>query len=145
MSTSQFVDDPAIVDAEVLLRRVPSRPRMVTVDRDGRQRPTSAALELRPDETYCSIDIQSRLRDPTDPFITTEGHPPGWGLASCSAGDARRDGLHWVAGDPTPENPAHGRVIPTATSRSAQKRNFSRMATCMTFLREPTIPASTGD
>lgn len=137
MSTPEFVDDPEIVNADVLLRRVPNRPMMVTVDAQGRTRPTSAALDLRPEETYCSVDVQSRLRDPTDPFITAEGHPPEWGLASCTAGDARRDGLHWVAGDPCPDDPAHTRVIPTATSRKAQKRNFGKLAERMTFLREP--------
>lgn len=140
MSAPEFVDDPEIVNADVLLRRIPNWPSMVTVDAQGRARPTSAALDLRPGETYCSVDVQSRLRDPTDPFITVEGHPSEWGLASCTADDARRDGLHWVAGDPLPDNPAHTRVIPTATSRKARKRNFGKLAACMTFLREPMMP-----
>jgi hypothetical protein len=114
---------------------------MVTIDGQGRARPTSAALELRPEETYRSVDVQTRLRDPTDPFIAAERHPPEWGLARCTAGDARRDSLHRVVGDALPDNP-HTQVIPTATSRSAQKRNFRQLAMCMTFLREPLMPPS---
>jgi hypothetical protein len=68
------------------------------------------------------------------------GHPAEWGLATCTAGDARNDGTHRVVGQPLADDPAHAEVIPTATTRTAQKRNFKALAEKMRFLRDPVIP-----
>jgi hypothetical protein len=112
---------------------------MVTTESDGKLRPTSAALNLRRDETGCSVDVFGRLPDPDNPLSVLAGHPAEWGLATCTAGDARSDDTHRVVGKPLPDDPAHAEVIPTATTRSAQKRNFKTLAEKMTFLREPVM------
>jgi hypothetical protein len=134
-------DDPTIVDDDDLLRRVPNWPMMVTTESDGKLRPTSAALDLRRDlgETGCSVDIQARLSDPEHPLTVLAGHPAEWGLATCTAGDARSDDTHRVVGEPLPDDPAHAEVIPVATTRKAQKRNFKALAERMRFLRDPVM------
>lgn len=136
-------NDPAIGDADDLLRRVPNRPKMVATESDGRLRPSSAALELRDGETGCSVHVQRRLPNPQEPLIVLEGHSQDWGVATATAGDARDQDRHRVVGaprtDPPPraDDPAHAEVVPTAPSRTARKRNFGALAARMAFLQEP--------
>jgi hypothetical protein len=132
-------DDPTIVDDDDLLRRVPNRPRMVTTESDGKLRPTSAALALREGETGCSVDVRGRLEDPDEPLTVLDGHDAAWGVATCTAGAARTDGAHHVVSDELPDNRAHAQVVPTATSKSAQRRNFKSLAERMTFVQDPVI------
>jgi hypothetical protein len=143
-------NDPAIADTDDLLRRVPNRPRMIATESDGRLRPSSAALELRDDETGCSVHVQGRLPNPLDPLIVLEGHSRDWGVATATAGDARDQDRHRVVGaprtDPPPrtDDPAHAEVVPTTTSRTARKRNFGALAARMMFLREPVMASQDG-
>lgn len=138
-------NDPAIADTDDLLRRVPNRPRMVTTESDGKLRPSSAALELRAGEAGCSVHVQARLPDPQDPLAVLDGHSQEWGVATATAGDARDEDRHRVVGapreDPPPraDDPAHAEVVPTATSRTKQKRHFGALAARMTFLQEPVM------
>jgi hypothetical protein len=134
-------NDPSIADADDLLRRVPNDPSLVATTSDGTRRPSSAALTLRDDDIGCSVDVQARLPDPQKPLTVLAGHNPNWGVATCAAGDARADDLHRVVGKPEPDDHAHAEVIPTATSRKAQKRNFKALAEKMQFLREPVMPS----
>ncbi len=133
-------DDDSILPEDVLLRRVPNRPRFLASDGRGGRRLSSQALELRPPEEGCSVDVQSRLVEPTKPGTVLDGHPPKWGLACFSAHDARTC-QHNVAGDPLPENQAHALVVPLADSRTAQKRNFSDLAKRATLWKEPEMDA----
>lgn len=143
-------NDPAIADTDDLLRRVPNRPRMVTTESDGRLRPSSAALELRDGEIGCSVHVQGRLPNPPDPLIVLEDHSQDWGVATATAGDARDQDRHRVVGAPRTDPPpraddrAHAEVMPTATSRTAQKRNFGALAAKMTFLQEPVMASRDG-
>jgi hypothetical protein len=129
-------DDDSILPQDVLLRRVPNSPRYLASDGKGGRRLSSGALELRPPEDGCSVDVQGRLADPAKPESVLEGHPSEWGLACFSAHDARAC-RHIVAGDPLPDNKAHALVVPQAQSRSAQKRNFSDLAKRAKLLKEP--------
>lgn len=108
-------------------------------DGRGSKRPSSAALELRDDETGCSVDVQGRLLRPEDPESAVAGHPVEWGLARFSTGAARFEDQHRVVGDARMDNAAHALVIPTAASRAAQKRNFSRLARAMEWVRPPDV------
>ncbi|HTA98829.1 MAG TPA: hypothetical protein VK730_14450 [Solirubrobacteraceae bacterium] len=132
-------DDPEIADEDDLLRRVPNDPKLITRASDGTTRPSSAALTLRDGEVGCSVDILGRLPDPGAPLTVLTGHDPNWGVATCTAGDARADQLHRVVGKPELGDEAHAEVIPTATTRKAQKRNFKALAEKMTFLRDPVM------
>ena len=138
-------NDPAIVDTDDLLRRVPNRPKMVAAESGGRLRPSSAALELRDGEAGCSVHVQARLPNPRDPLIVLEGHCRDWGVATATAGDARDQDRHRVVGaprtdhPPRADDPAHAEVVPTATSRTAQKRHFRALAARMTFVQEPVM------
>jgi hypothetical protein len=134
-------NDPTIADADTLLRRVPNRPRMVAREANGQIRPSSAALELREDETACSVDVLERTVAPERPLDVMVGYDERWGLASCTAGAAREEDRHRVVGDPIEDNAAHALIVPTAESRAAQKRNFSTLARRMTFVRNPELPS----
>jgi hypothetical protein len=134
-------NDSSIADSHRLLRPIPDRPRLLARRTDGGLRPSSAALELRDGETGCSVDVRERLRDPSSPLDALSGHPATWGLAECPAGAARADDRHRVVGDALRDNQAHALIVPTASSRARQKRNFGKLAESMTFLREPDIPA----
>jgi hypothetical protein len=129
-------DDDSILDEDVLLRRVPNRPRFLASDGKGGRRLSSQALELRESEEGCSVDVQSRLVDPANRESVLNGHPSAWGLACFLAQDARAC-QHNVAGDPLPDNQAHALVVPLAESRTAQKRNFSDLAKRASLLKEP--------
>jgi len=129
-------DDDSILSEDALLRRVPNRPRFLASDGKGGRRLSSQALELRPPEEGCSVDVRSRLVDPTHPETVLDGHPPEWGIACFVAADARAC-HHNVAGDRLPENRAHALVLPLADSRTAQKRNFSDLAKRATLIKEP--------
>jgi hypothetical protein len=132
-------NDPSIGDEDALLRRVPNRPMLLADDGRGGKRPSSAALELRDGETGCSVDVQSRLARPEDPGSVATGHPVGWGLACFSTAAARFEDRHRVVGDAQVDNEAHALVIPTASSRADQKRNFSRLARAMEWVRLPDV------
>ena len=112
---------------------------MVTTESDGKLRPTSAALALREGETGCSVDVRRRLADPGEPLTVLARHDAAWGVATCTAADARKDGAHHVISDVLPDNPAHAQVVPTAPSRNAQKRNFKVLAERMTFVQDPVM------
>lgn len=133
-------NDPTVADADTLLRRIPNRPMMVAREADGRLRPSSAAPELREDESGCSVDILERTATPECPVNVMSGQDPSWGLASCSVRTARADDLHRVVGDPLQDNLAHALIVPSATSRAQQKRNFGIIARAMAFVREPELP-----
>ncbi len=137
-------DDDSILSEDALLRRVPNRPRYLASDGQGGRRLSSQALELRPPEEGCSVDVQSRLTDPARPEAVLDGHPSAWGIACFSAGDARACN-HNVAGDSLPQNPAHALVVPLADSRSAQKRNFSSLAKRAKLLKDPEMDAGAGE
>lgn len=130
-------DDPSIRDEDALLRRVPNRPRLLADDGKGGKRPSSAALELRDGEAGCSVDVRRLLPDPATPLTSLAGYPTGWGLATFKAADARHEGQHHVARAWLEDNPAHALVVPTAVSRGAQKRNFSRLARAMQWIQPP--------
>jgi hypothetical protein len=131
-------NDPRIADEDELLRRIPDSPKMTTSDGKGGIRPTSAALEIRIDrnEIAASVDQRKLLADPDNPGSVREGHPDTWGLATFTAADARIDDKHRVVGDPIDGNAAHTLVHPTATSRKAQKRNFSEIAQRMKWVED---------
>lgn len=132
-------NDPNIRDEDALLRRVPNRPMLLANDGRGGKRPSSAALELRAGEAGCSVDVQGRLPDPRDPESAASGFPAEWGLASFSTEAARSHDRHRVVGDAQIDNEAHALVVPTAETRPAQKRNFSRLAREMRWVREPDL------
>jgi hypothetical protein len=131
-------DDPSIVDEDNLLRRVPSQPRMVSQEGDGKVRVTSAAL-IRRGERGCSVSVQTRLPNPDAPLEILTDHQETWGVAACTAGTARNGGEHNVIGRPEPDNPAHAEIIPTAATRKAQKRSLKALAERMHFIREPVV------
>ena len=130
-------NDSSIADEDALLRRVPNRPKLVADDGQGGKRPSSAALELRENDDGCSVDVQCRLADPGAPESALAGCPADWGLASFAAGAARVEDRHRVVGNPLEDNEAHALVVPVATTRAAQKRNFSMLARQMTWVRQP--------
>lgn len=132
-------NDPSIADSHRLLRRIPDRPKLLARRPDGGMRPSSAALELRDGESGCSVDVRERFRGPGSPLDALSGYSSTWGLAECPAGAARVDDRHRVVGDPLDDNEAHALIVPTASSRARQKRNFGKLAESMTFLREPDI------
>lgn len=134
-------NDPSIADDDTLLRRVPNFSSYTAPDGTGGRRVSSAALELRDDETGCSVEVQERLADPQHPVMLLDGCPPDWGLACCAASDARYQDLHRVVGDPLVDDPAHAHIVPTVIGRKAQKRNFSDLAKRMRWVREPTMSA----
>jgi hypothetical protein len=120
---------------------VPNRPKYVVDDGRGGTRLSSAALDLRPDEEGCSVDVRRLLPDPADPSSVLDGYPQEWGLACLEAGAARRL-QHNVVGDPLTgdaENPAHALVIPLAASRAARKRNFSELAKTASWIGQPPV------
>jgi len=130
-------DDPSVRDEDALLRRVPNRPRLLADDGKGGTRPSSAALELRDGEDGCSVDVRRLLPNPATPLTSLTGCPTGWGLATFTAADARHEAQHHVARAWLEDNPAHALVLPTAASRSARKRNFSRLARTMQWIQPP--------
>jgi hypothetical protein len=63
----------------------------------------------------------------------------GYRTARCcwpTTGEAASDR---VVGDAQIDNEAHALVVPTAETRQAQKRNFSRLARAMEWVRPPDV------
>jgi hypothetical protein len=98
-----FQDDPSILAAEVLFRRIPRS--WVNWDEAGNPSISSAAFKDEELSIYIESVMTAEHRPPTDAIRNYFGY----GLASITAAQAR-DQNQAVARDPEESEPAHGVV-----------------------------------
>jgi hypothetical protein len=116
-----FTDDPTIINADLLLRRIP--PTWWIYDEAlQRKRPTTAAF----DDPEMSVALASELQSLGQPLTAPLRGHDGFALVSIDAGLARTCGQA-VCKDPLPDDPAHGLVVGKKTE--SVKRKFARNCT----------------
>ena len=104
-----FVDDPAVSDDALLLRRVPSG--HFLYDHNLRRfRAKSCAFEDHPNRSPMSVLLASVLEEAGRPVEEALAGHEGFALAAIRAGLARQHG-QGVARDPVPGEPAHAVVF----------------------------------
>lgn len=104
MPNAQYKDDPAILDADVLYRRI--HPNFIINDQKrGTRRPSSAAFTNSSDGTPMSVAVAKLLATPADALVGYNQHS----LFALTAATARRF-KQAVLRAPMPDDPAHGYV-----------------------------------
>ena len=115
MASASHVDDPTILDASELWRRI-SPKHIIWDDNRGLWRPSSASFTNSRDGSPMSVLLADVLGEMgRGPATVLAGHQD-YGLASVTAGLAR-ECLQGVARDPLPEEQAHGVVFGDKTNR----------------------------
>jgi len=124
-----FRNDDSVSDDTLLLRRIPSRPKLTIIwdSNLGCWRPSSAAFEDHKNGSPMSIVLEDTLIElgrALDSALT--GHETGFSLAAITAGTARENN-QGVARDPVDDEPAHGVVFGRKTKKTS--RNLARSST----------------
>jgi hypothetical protein len=127
-----FVDDPTVLDTEVLLRRIP-HPEETTADPKAAQgiRPRSSAFDPNRDKTPMSVLRLTILQQVgLDPGAVMLGDFPHWGIVSFNA-SLIRDFGKGLAPDVTDEDgPAHA-IIEDLTG--GQKSRLAKLCEWYVF------------
>lgn len=115
MELPAYVDDQTIPDHAELWRRI--HPNQFVLDKNsGQRRPSSAAFGDSSDQSSMSVYIGEEVRKSgREPVALLQGHE-GFGLASITAGLARRCN-QGIVRDPLPQEPAHGLIFGPKTPR----------------------------
>jgi hypothetical protein len=129
----EYKDDPSIRDQDDLWRRI--QPEWIIFDEAlGRNRPSSAAFQDSSDGTAMSVDL-AKLRSGTAEALASY---PGHGLASFTAGFARRDCRQGV--DHTPEEGGYDAHASVWGDKPKSVRN--RFAKAANLIGRPSAPTA---
>lgn len=119
MADGAYLDDPTIVDAAALWRRIPPW-HFVQDGNTGCLRPSSAAFENHPNGSPMSVVLGDQVvASGRSPHEIIAGHP-GFALAAFNAGLARECD-QGVMRDPLPEEPAHAIVFGEKPKKIARR------------------------
>ncbi len=120
-----IADDPTILDADPLWRRIPPR-HFVPDENRGGMRPSSAAFEDHPNGTPMSVvlgkEVLAANRGPESVLTGLDGY----GLVEFTAGLARESGQSVIRA-PTQQEPAHAEVVGKKTG--SVRRKLARSST----------------
>ncbi|MEW8691415.1 MAG: hypothetical protein AB2535_10025 [Candidatus Thiodiazotropha endolucinida] len=136
MVDSVYTDDETIDNETLLLRRVPSTPKLTIIwdSNLNTWRPSSAAFDNHPNGSPMSIVLSDTLDETERPYESVlQGHE-GFSLAAFKARIARENN-QGIAREPTTEEPAHGVVFGDKT-KSVRKK----LAKASNWIVEPDLP-----
>lgn len=138
MCVSEYTDDISIKDAILLLRRVPSKPKLTVIWDSNLNcwRPSSAAFDDHKNGSPMSITLSDTLGEIGRSYESVlSGYEDGFSLAAITAGIVREHD-QGAAREPTDDEPAHGVVFGKKTRGVKRK-----LAKASVWIVEPDLPA----